>query len=909
MTQTTTPRAIVKTLEPSLNVQLNGAPDTDPQETQDWIESLDAVIDLLGPERARHILRHLFRRARLRNVLPAESLVTDYVNTIHPEDEPSFPGDERMEKRVRRIIRWNAAVMVSRANTKFAGLGGHISTYASSASLYEVGFNHFFRGRKHDRSGDQIFFQGHAAPGIYARAFLEGRLTEANLDSFRRESARDGGLSSYPHPRLMGDFWEFPTVSMGLGPIAAIYQARFNRYLEARGLLDTSKSRVWCFVGDGETDEPESLGSLSIAAREGLDNLTFVINCNLQRLDGPVRGNGQIIQELERVFRGAGWHVIKVIWGREWDELFAADEHGLLRSRVNQTVDGQWQRYMIESGEHIRNEFFGTDPRLLELVEHLSDDQIRHLRRGGHDYRKIYAAYQRATEQKGRPTVILAHTIKGWTLGEGFEAKNVTHQMKKLSLEELRAFRDLLELPIPDKELPNAPFYHPGPDSEEVQYMLERRRALGGFVPTRDSKPTVDLKLPETSLYEEFTKGTGDGEGVSTTMAFVRLLAKLLRDKEMGKRIVPIIPDEARTFGMEPLFRQVGIYSSVGQLYEPVDKNMLLYYREATNGQVLEEGITEAGSMASFQAAGTSHATHGQPMIPFYIFYSMFGYQRTGDQMWAFGDIRGRGFLLGATAGRTTLNGEGLQHQDGHTHILASTHPSVVTYDPSWAYEIAVIIEEGLRRMYGEGEDIYYYLTLQNENYSMPAMPADAREGILKGLYLFDKSDAKRDAHVTLFGSGSIMNEVLRARDILKRDFSVSADVYSATSYGQLRRDAIACERWNRLHPAETPKTPYVTRVLEGVNTPIIAASDYMKLVPEQVCRFISQRLVPMGTDGYGMSDTREALRRHFEVDAESIVIAALHALAQEGKLKASDVTAALAKFDYDVEKIDPLSL
>jgi pyruvate dehydrogenase E1 component len=886
------------------------ATDRDPEETREWIESLEAVIQQGGPERAQYLLKRLLDSARRHRVVPVGPLTTDYVNTIPREEEPPFPGDEMMEKRIRRIVRWNAVAMVHRANVKFPGIGGHLSTYASSASLYEVAFNHFFRGRDDENSiGDHIYFQGHAAPGMYARAFLEGRISVDAMEHFRREVERGQGLSSYPHPRLMPNFWEFPTVSMGLGPISAIYQARFLRYLHNRGICDTSKSRVWCYLGDGETDEPESLGSLSIAAREGLDNLLFVVNCNLQRLDGPVRGNGKIIQELEAVFRGAGWSVIKVIWGPEWDELLAKDRDGILRRRMNEVVDGQWQKYTTAPGDFIRRDFFGVDPRLMEMVAHLSDDQIRKLRRGGHSYRKMFAAYHRAVSTHGRPVVVLAHTVKGWTLGEGFEGSNVTHQKKKLEKNELRAFRDLLHLPVPDDKLDETPFYHPGMKSPEVEYLIERRRALGGALPKRRGVTQVKLDLPKADLYEEFYQGMEKGEA-STTMVFARLLSKLLRDKNVGKRIVPIIPDEARTFGLDALFSQVGIYSAVGQLYEPVDKGKLLYYRESKDGQVLEEGITEAGSMASFIAAATSYSTTGQPMIPFYIFYSMFGFQRTGDLMWAAGDAMARGFVLGATAGRTTLNGEGLQHEDGHSHVLASTLPCCLCYDVAYAFELATIIEDGMRRMLANDENVFYYITLQNENYAMPPMPEGARDGILRGIYRFKSAEKKKQHHVQLFGSGSIMNQVLRAQEILAERFDVSADVWGVTSYVELRRDALEAERENRLRPDEgEQRVPYLVQALSGVEGPFIAASDYMKVMPDQVARWIPGRLVPLGTDGFGMSDTREALRRHFEVDAENIVVAALDALRQDGKLGAGAVKKAIDALGIDSEKLSAPSV
>ena len=881
--------------------------DLDPTETREWVASFDAVFEALGAERARFLLEKLIDVARSRRALPTGRLISDYVNTIHVRDEPPYPGDLDMERRIRRIIRWNAAAMVTRANRRFSGLGGHLSTYASAASLYEVGFNHFFRGPDASGGGDQIFFQGHATPGIYARSFLEGRIDEATLDRFRRETGAPGGLPSYPHPRTAPEYWSFPTVSMGLGPIAAIYQARFNRYLHARGLADTAQQRVWAFLGDGETDEPESLGSLSIAAREGLDNLTFVVNCNLQRLDGPVRGNGKIIQELEAVFRGNGWNVIKVLWGKEWDDLLARDHEGVLRDTLNSVVDGHWQKFPTLDGAAIREQFFSMDPRLLAIVEHLSDDDLRRLRRGGHDMKKLYAAYHGAVSTKGVPTVILAHTVKGWSLGENFEAKNVTHQKKNMELDELRAFRDRLSLPISDERLADAPYYHPGPKSDEVEYLLERRRALGGSMPSRRSKTSSALRAPEASLYEEFYGGSKDSE-VSTTIAYVRLLTKLIKHEKFGRHVVPIIPDEARTFGMDPLFRQVGIYSATGQLYEPIDKRLLLYYRETKDGQVLEEGITEAGSMASFTAAGTSYSTHDVPMLPFYTFYSMFGFQRTGDQIWAFGDARGRGFLLGATAGRTTLAGEGLQHCDGHSQLLASTVPNCLAYDPAFAYEIAVIIEDGMRRMVDEQEDVFYYITLQNENYVMPPMPHGVKEGILRGLYRFALAE-KRKLRVQLLGSGSILREVLAAADILARDFDVAADVWSVTSYQQLRRDALDCERWNHLHPNEKPRTPYVEKALGGIEGPFIAASDWMRSVPEMVTRWMPGTYVPLGTDGFGLSDTREALREHFEVDARAIAYSALVGLAKDGKVPQKTVAAAAKKLGIDGAKRNPMAI
>jgi len=879
-------------------------PDADPTETAEWVAALDDMVRNSGPERADWLLRRLLKRARQLKIGLPGLVQTRYINTISPEQEPSFPGNEDMELRIRRIIRWNAALMVIRANSRFNGLGGHLSTYASAASLYEVGFNHFFRG-KDEGPGDQIYFQGHAAPGIYSRAFLEGRISESQLDHFRREIVRGAGLSSYPHPRLMPDFWEFPTVSMGLGPINAIYQARFNRYLKARGIADTSGCRVWAFLGDGEMDEPEATGALALAAREGLDNLTFVINCNLQRLDGPVRGNGKVIQELEALFTGAGWEVIKVIWAREWDELLARDYEGALVEIMNETLDGEWQRYSIESGGYIREKFFGKDPRTLKMVEGMTDEQIKALRRGGHDYRKVYAAYSTATAITGRPTVILAKTVKGWTLGGGAEARNMTHQKKKLDVEELKKFRDRLELPIPDKSLVDAPYFHPGANSPEVKYLLERRKALGGCVPKRivRAKP---LPPPAAKPFAEFETGTGENQMVSTTMAFAKLLRNLLRDKDYGKHVVPIIPDEARTFGMEVLFREVGIYQPFGQKYEPVDSKLVLSYTEKPDGQLLEEGITEAGSTASFTAAGTSYAVHGEPMIPFYIFYSMFGFQRTGDLLWAFGDARGRGFLLGATAGRTTLNGEGLQHEDGHSQLLAAALPNVKAYDPAFAYEVATIVREGLRRMYIEGEDIFYYLTLYNQDYSMPAKPADVEDGILKGLYLYRAAVTEAKHRAQILGSGVILLQALRAQEILAEKFGVAADVWSATSYLELRRDALNCERWNRLHPAEPRRVPYVTRALENAPGPVVAVSDYVKLVPDMVSRWIPRPYVSLGTDGFGRSDTREALRRFFEVDAEHVVVATLATLAQQGQLEPGIVNRAIQEFGIGPDYLEP---
>ena len=880
-------------------------PDLDSTETTEWIESLDQVVKDEGETRARFLLFKLLKRARQLQVGLPPLTNTRYINTISPEQEPFFPGDEGIERRIRRLIRWNAVAMVLRANSQFPGIGGHLATYASAATLYEVGFNHFFRGKDGEGSGDQIFYQGHAAPGIYARAFLEGRISEAQLDHFRRETPPQDGLSSYPHPRLMPDFWEFPTVSMGIGPISAIYQARYNRYLENRGLLDTSKSRVWAFLGDGETDEPEALGALHVAAREGLDNLTFVVNCNLQRLDGPVRGNGKIIQELEAVFRGSGWNVIKVVWGREWDSLLARDVDGALVEKMNTTVDGEFQKYSVAGGAYIRENFFGPDPRLGKLVEHLTDDDLAKLRRGGHDYHKVYAAYKQATEHRGVPTVILAKTVKGWTLGPGVEARNITHQAKKLSEAELRIFRDRLELPIPDSHLKDAPYYHPGPDSEEVEYLHERRKALGGALPKRVVRG-APLPAPKPSFDAEFAAGSPTA--VSTTMVFARLLRNLIRDPDLGPRIVPIIPDEARTFGLDPLFNEVGIYASGGQRYSPVDSELVMKYREAVDGQVLEEGITEAGSVASFTAAATSYATHGHPMIPFYIFYSMFGFQRTGDQIWALGDARGRGFLMGATAGRTTLAGEGLQHDDGHSQVLASTVPIVRQYDPAFAYELAAVVRDGIERMYVKGEDVFYYVTLYNDNYAQAPKPAGIDEGLLKGIYRFTEAPKlKKGARkVRLVGSGAILQTVIAAQALLAEEFGVAAEVYSAPSFPLLRREALDIDRWNRLHPAEQPRVPYVAKVLGADGGPVVAASDWMATLPQGVEPWIPATFVALGTDGFGRSDTREALRAYFEIDAPHVAAAAMSALARDGQITGEEAAAAIAKLGIDPDKADP---
>jgi pyruvate dehydrogenase E1 component len=895
-------------------------PDTDPTETREWLESLDAVIDVHGKTRARYLLSRLLERAREAQVSFPATVSSPYVNTIPREREPWFPGDEHVERRIRAFIRWNAAMMVVKANKHADGIGGHLSTFASSASLYEIGFNHFFRGKDDGNSGDQVYFQGHAAPGVYARAFLEGRLTADDLDHFRTEIGRGGhGLSSYPHPRLMPEFWEFPTVSMGLGPISALYQARFNRYLLNREIADTSQSRVWCYIGDGECDEPETLGAISLASREQLDNLIFVINCNLQRLDGPVRGNGKIIQELEAVFRGAGWNVIKVIWGSKWDELLAQDKDGVLLNQMNTTVDGQFQRYSVESGEYIRENFFGPDPRLREMVAHLSDDELRNLPRGGHDYRKLYAAYKAAVENigTGAPTVILAKTIKGWTLGEGFEGRNATHQIKKMTKAQLVALRDRLhmqdEIPADSIEADDPPYFRPAEDSIEYQYMMERRKALGGSIPKRTTKARKPLTVAGDAAFAELRGGSGKQEA-STTTSFTRLLRNLARDKEMGSRVVPIIPDEARTFGMDALFRELNIYAAQGQKYEPVDHDLLLSYSESVKGQILEEGITEAGSMASFIAAGTSYATHGVPMVPFYTFYSMFGFQRVGDLIWQAADQRTRGFLLGATAGRTTLLGEGLQHQDGHSLLLASTVPACQAYDPAFAYEVATIVQAGLERMYGSDavdadRDVFYYLALYNENYAMPPMPGlpDIADEIVKGLYRWAEAPDGGTQRATILFSGSAQGAARAAVERLAADHDVAAELWSATSYKRLREDALEVERWNRLHPADEARTAHVTEALGHSNGPIVAVTDFMKIVPEQVARFLPGRtFVPLGTDGMGRSDTREALRRHFEVDEGHVVVGVLAALASEGSIEPSRVADAIAKYDIDPEAIDP---
>ena len=875
--------------------------DVDPAETKEWLESFDGLVESGGNYRARFLMLELLRRAAENNVGVPSLRSTDYINSIAPDNEPWFPGDEFVERRIRAMIRWNAAIMVHRAQRPGVSVGGHISTYASSATLYEVGFNHFFKGPDHAEGADQIFYQGHASPGIYARAFVEGRLTETQMDGFRQElSHPGGGLPSYPHPRLMPKFWQFPTVSMGIGPLNAIYQARFNKYLHNRGFADTSGQKVWAFLGDGEMDEVEAVGAISLAAREELDNLIFVVNCNLQRLDGPVRGNGKIIQELESLFRGAGWNVLKVVWGRQWDELLAADRDGALVNLMNTTHDGDFQTYKANDGGYIRENFFGRDPRTAKLVQGWSDDDIWNLSRGGHDYRKMYAAYKSATETKGQPTVVLAKTIKGWTLGSSFEARNSTHQMKKLSLEDLKDFRDRLHIPISDAQLEVdpylPPYYNPGLKDENLQYMMERRRQLGGSLPQRREK-SRPLVLPGDKVYDVMKRGSGN-QAIATTMAFVRLFKDLIKDENIGARFVPIIPDEARTFGIDSLFPTAKIYSPHGQQYESVDSELLLSYKEATDGQILHEGINEAGSVASFTAVGSSYSTHDEPMIPVYVFYSMFGFQRTGDAFWAAGDQMVRGFVLGATAGRTTLNGEGLQHEDGHSILLASTNPAVVSYDPAYGYELGHIMKDGLRRMYGEdSENVYYYLTIYNEPYVQPAEPENVDvDGILKGIYLLNES-TEAGPKAQILASGVGVPWALKAQDLLREDWGVSADVWSVTSWNELRRDGLAVDRHNLLYPEQEPKQAYVTKRLEHTSGPVIAVSDFMRAVQDQIAPWVPNDFASLGTDGWGLSDTRGALRRHFLVDAESVTVQTLASLAASGKIEKSIVAQAINKY------------
>ena len=887
-----------------LETKTETAEDLNPAETAEWLEALDQVVDEEGPDRASYLLQSLLDRAASFGVTAPLRLNTPYINTIPVEEESPYPGDRAIERRIKSLVRWNAMAMVVRANKYDPNIGGHISTYASLATLTEVGLNHFFHARYGDQPGDLIYFQGHASPGMYARAYLEGRLTEKHLENFRHELRDHPGLSSYPHPWLMSNFWQFPTVSMGLGPICAIYQARFMRYLENRGILPKTPRKVWVFVGDGETDEPETLGALTLASREKLDNLIFVVNCNLQRLDGPVRGNGSIIQELEGSFRGAGWNVIKVLWGSDWDDLLARDHTGLLVKRMAECVDGEYQAYKARGGAYIRKEFFGKYPELLKLVEHLSDDELGRLRRGGHDPVKVYNAYKRAMETTGMPSVVLAFTIKGYGLGEAGEGRNVTHQQKKLNEDELVYIRRRFDIPIPEEAVHTISFYRPPEDSPEMKYLRERLAEMGGSLPAREIRD-YQVEAPALEEFKDALQGSR-GREASTTSGFVSILKALIKDPKIGKYVVPIIPDEARTFGMESMFREIGIYASQGQLYTPVDSNVLLYYKEAKNGQILEEGITEAGSMASCIAAGCAYANYGVPTIPFFTYYSMFGFQRVGDLIWAFADSRGKGFLMGGTAGRTTLLGEGLQHQDGHSHVLASTVPTCHAYDPAYAYEIAVIVQDGIRRMYQEKEDRFYYLTIYNENYVQPPMPSqDIREGILKGIYRY-RPALNGNAQLQLFGSGPILNEALRAQEILNEKYGIQADVWSVTSYNELRREALAVERWNRLHPNEPERKPYILEAVEGAEGPIIAATDYMKIVPDQLAPWLRGRLVSLGTDGFGRSDNRKYLRNFFEISAEAITAAALSRLAREGKFDAQQAAAAIRELGLDPESADP---
>jgi pyruvate dehydrogenase E1 component len=884
---------------------MTNKPDIDPQETQEWLDALEAVLENEGVERAHFLLERLIDKARRSGAYLPFTANTAYVNTIPVQQQERFPGDRAMERRIRSFVRWNAMAMVVQANRLSTELGGHISSFASSATLVDVGYNHFFRARDKDHGGDLIFFQGHAAPGIYARAFLEGRISEEQLYNFRQEV--DGnGLSSYPHPWLMPNFWQFPTVSMGLGPLMAIYQARFMRYLNDRGLVNTSERKVWAFLGDGEMDEPESLGAISLAARERLDNLVFVVNCNLQRLDGPVRGNGKIIQELEAVFRGAGWNVVKVIWGSYWDPLFARDKQGLLLKRMEECVDGDYQAYKAKGGAYTREHFFGKYPELKEMVANMTDEDIWRLNRGGHDPAKVYAAYDAAMRMNGKPTVILAKTVKGYGMGVAGEGMNITHSQKKMGETHLKAFRDRFNIPISDDQIGAAPFYKPPQDSPEMQYMHEVRERLGGFLPSRRDEAAV-LPIPELDAFKPLLEGSGDKE-MSTTMALVRILTILVRDKAIGKYLVPIVPDEARTFGMEGMFRQLGIYSSIGQLYEPVDADQVMYYREDKKGQILQEGINEAGAMSSWIAAATAYANHGQSMIPFYIYYSMFGFQRIGDLAWAAGDMQARGFLIGGTAGRTTLAGEGLQHQDGHSMVVAATIPNCVAYDPAYAYELAVIVRDGLRRMYREKENVFYYVTAMNENYAQPALPDGAEAGILKGMYPIHQSE-EHTHRVQLLGAGTILREVLAAAELLARDFNVGADVWSVTSFNELRREGIDVERWNMLHPDQPQRTTYVEEQLAGTQGPIIAATDYVRTYADQIRPYIPRHYLVLGTDGFGRSDMRSQLRKFFEVNRYYIVVAALKALADEGEIPTATVSEAIRKYRIDPEKPNPVTI
>ncbi len=879
--------------------------DTDPTETREWLESIDSVLTQHGPERAHFLLNQMIDYARRSGAYLPYSPNTAYLNTISVGRQPEYPGDRSIERRIEAYIRWNAMAMVVQANRKSTEYGGHISSYASSATLYEVGFNHFWRAPSANRGGDMIFIQGHSAPGIYARAYLEGRLRENQLNRFRQEVG-GGGLSSYPHPWLMPEFWQFPTVSMGLGPMMAIYQARFMRYLEHREMIPPSDRKVWAFLGDGEMDEPESMGAITMPVREGLDNLVFVVNCNLQRLDGPVRGNGKIIQELEAAFGGAGWNVIKVIWGSRWDPLLAKDYDGALKRVMEECVDGEYQNFKSKDGGYVRQHFFGKDPATAAMVANMSDEEIWRLNRGGHDSQKVYAAYQAAVQHKDQPTIILAKTVKGFGMGTAGEGQNIAHQQKKLDVDALKEFRDRFNIPVSDKDIDNVPYCKPGPDSDEIEYLLERRKALGGFLPQRRTK-SVSLKVPALEIFKSQLEGTGERDA-STTMVFIRILTALIRDKNIGKHIVPIVPDEARTFGMEGMFRQIGIYSSKGQLYTPQDSDQLMYYREDKKGQILEEGINEAGSFCSWLAAGTSYSNHDLPTVPFYIYYSMFGFQRIGDFIWAGGDQQSRGFLIGGTAGRTTLAGEGLQHQDGHSLVAASTIPNCVSYDPTYAYELAVIIQDGLRRMLGEQENIFYYITCMNENYLHPPMPTGVEDGILRGMYLLHVG-TQGQVRAQLMGSGTILREVLAAAELLDKDFGIPSDVWSVTSFNELRRDAMAAERWNQLHPEDPPRKSYLEKCLHKRKGPYIAATDYMKIVPDQIRRWIPGSFVTLGTDGYGRSDARAALRNHFEVDKRYIVVTALKAMADVGMLDQKTVSNAIKKFKIDPSKPDPVKL
>jgi len=879
--------------------------DIDPIETSEWLESIDSVLSQHGPERAHFLLNRVIDFARRSGAYLPYSPNTAYLNTIAAGRQPEYPGDRTLESRIEAYIRWNAMAMVVQANRVSTEYGGHISSYASSATMYEVGFNHFWRAPTEEHGGDMVFFQGHSSPGIYARAYLEGRLNEGHLGRFRKEVG-GGGLSSYPHPWLMPDFWQFPTVSMGLGPMMAIYQARFMRYLEHRELVAPSDRKVWAFMGDGEMDEPESMGAITMPVREGLDNLVFVVNCNLQRLDGPVRGNGKIIQELEAAFGGAGWNVIKVVWGSRWDPLLAKDHTGILKRLMEETVDGEYQTYKSKGGDYVREHFFGKFPETAEMVANMSDDDVWRLNRGGHDPLKVYAAYDAAINHRGQPTIILAKTVKGYGMGSAGEGQNVAHQQKKLDLEALKVFRDRFNIPVSDKELEDVPFCKPKPDSEEIEYMLERRRALGGFLPQRRRVP-APLKVPALEIFKTQLDGTGEREA-STTMAFVRILTALIRDKQIGKNIVPIVPDEARTFGMEGMFRQVGIYASKGQLYTPEDADQLMFYREDKKGQILEEGINEAGAFCSWLASGTSYSNHGTQTVPFYIYYSMFGFQRVGDFVWAGGDLQSRGFLIGGTAGRTTLAGEGLQHQDGHSLVAASTIPNCVAYDPTYAYELAVIIQDGLRRMVGEQENVFYYITCMNENYVHPPMPSGVEDGILKGMYLL-KVGSQGQVRAQLMGSGTILREVLAAGELLFKDFGIPSDVWSVTSFNELRRDALEVERWNQLHPERSPRKSYLEKCLDGRKGPYVAATDYMKIVADQIQRWVPGRFVSLGTDGYGRSDARAALRAHFEVDKRYIAVTALKAMADEGTVDQATVSKAIEKYGIDPDKPDPVKL